>query len=180
MTLAGAPWLAWVATRSVMVAISVHDLLVRPTQLWLPFRITNDVSHDYFSPATQLMAGFAPYRSFPYEYPPGTLPFLAGAHLGGTSVRAFVCSWIALMLVLDACTVVALCRWTASHSRRPVWMWVIGVALLGPLALVRNDMIVATAFVMGFWLVATGRAARGGAFWGLAVMAPRCGRSGRC
>jgi hypothetical protein len=52
-----------------------------------------------------------------------------------------------------------------------MWLWIASLPLLGPLVLVRNDVIVASAFVVAFWLVATNRFRVAGGVWAFAVLA---------
>lgn len=166
-----APAAAWVVTRAMMVAFLIHEVVSRPSGRWLPFLVSNDVTVDYFGAATKLAAGLAPYRSFIYEYPPGTLPFLAVAHWSA-SRGAFLATWVVLMAALDAVTAVVLLRWSrAGDGRGALWLWIAALPLLGPLVLVRNDMIVACAVVSACWLAATGRFGRAGAVWAFAVLA---------
>jgi hypothetical protein len=166
-----APAGAWIVTRGLMVAFLFHELRARPSGRWLPFLITNDVTVDYFRAASKLASGLTPYRSFIYEYPPGTLPFLAIAHWR-PSDTVFLGTWLVLMLVLDAATAFVLFRWSRVGSGRgALWLWIAAVTLLGPLVLVRNDMIVASAVVTACWLSATSRFGRAGAVWAFAVLA---------
>ena len=165
-----APVFAWVFTRACMVMYVFHELWARPSQRWVPVLISNFLTVDYFNYATKLSAGLAPYRSFSYEYPPGTLPFLAAGHWT-SQVTDFVALWVAMMLVLDAITALVLWRWSRAAGRGALWLWVAALPLLGPLVLVRNDLIVACPFVAAGWLVATNRFRIAGAVWAFAVFA---------
>ena len=169
-----APVVAWVLTRSWMVLFIVHEVSARASQRWLPVLVSTFVTDDSFNDARKLTAGLAPYRNFVYEYPPANLPFLAAAHWSNRP-SDFLHVWIALMLVLDAGTAFVLRRWARTSrpgmGRGALWLWIAAIPLLGPMVLVRNDLIVASAVVAAIWLAATHRFRRSGALWAIAVLA---------
>ena len=171
---AWAPVLVWVLTRAWMVLFVVHEVSARAGQRWVPVLVSTFVTNDSFNDATKLTAGQAPYRNFVYEYPPANLPFLAAAHWT-SHAGDFLHVWIAMMLVLDAATAVILWRWARatrpSVGRGALWLWIAAIPMLGPMVLVRNDLIVASAVVAAIWLAATHRFRRSGALWTFAVLA---------
>jgi hypothetical protein len=131
--------------------------------------LPGDVAVVYFNAASHLMHGGVPYLNFPYEYPPGTLPLLALAWaLGGSSPASFVVAWCLLMLVVDG-----MVTWQLSRSRFGVmagYVWIIGVCLLGPTMVLRNDLVVVASFVIAFGLTARRGTVSGGALWMMGVL----------
>lgn len=157
--------LSWVMTRAAFaVGLAVAHLGSRKALL------PGDVAVVYFNAATHLIHGGVPYVNFTYEYPPGTLPLLALAWLLGGQTRAtFVIAWCVLMLVLDG-----LVTWQLTRSRfgiRAGYVWIIGICLLGPTALLRNDLVVVASFVIAFGLTARKGTMTGGAMWMMGVLA---------
>lgn len=129
--------------------------------------LPTDVAVVYYDAASHLVHGGVPYLTFGYEYPPGTLPFLALAWaLGGPSRVGFVVAWCLVMLALDGVV-----TWQLSRSRFAVsagYLWVVGVCLLGPTLMLRNDLVVVASFVLAFGLSARRGTVSGGAVWMLA------------
>ncbi|MGB9378286.1 MAG: hypothetical protein WCB04_12310 [Mycobacteriales bacterium] len=156
---------SWLVTRAAFaIGLVVAHLGARKALL------PGDVAVVYFDAASHLMHGAVPYVDFQYEYPPGTLPLLAFAWLlGGPSRASFVIAWCVLMLVLDGVV-----TWRLSRSRfgaEAGLLWVVGVCLLGPTALLRNDLVVVASFVIAFGLTAHRGTVTGGALWMIGVLA---------
>jgi hypothetical protein len=149
----------WLVTRA-SYALGITIAHLGSHQALLP----TDVAVVYYNAASNLMHGGVPYLTFPYEYPPGTLPFLMLAWvLGGSSPASFVVAWCVCMLALDAVV-----TWQLSRSRfgaRAAYVWIIGVCLLGPTMVLRNDLVVVTSFVIAFGLTARRGTVTGGALW---------------
>ena len=136
-----APVAAWVVTRAV--------LLLCVLQVWVVPGpdVTVDVSVIYRDWYGVLSTGAFPADDVTWQYPPAAalavlspalLPFLPYAH-----------AFFVLVLLTDA-VVLALLRRAGSgpgRSRRGVWVWVAGVALLGPTAYARYDLMVAAVAV---------------------------------
>ncbi|MDQ1726218.1 MAG: hypothetical protein QOK14_263 [Frankiaceae bacterium] len=172
----------WLVSRAVMAFVLIHGVLTPGGDHWTRSGyLTGDLTVHYWPAAQHLVAGQVPYLSFPYEYPPGSLPFLAVARWLGHSPATFAVAWVALMVLLDGCVAVALARRVGrsvargeagpSTSAAALWLWLGATVLMGPLCLARNDLIVAAAFLGGFLLLAGGRPVRGGAMWAFAVLA---------
>ncbi len=157
-------WPAWAATRAAfgVALLTVHAVAAKV--------LPTDVSVVYFNAAHALVHGLVPYVDFSYEYPPGSLPVLALAWLlGGHTPTSFVVVWSLLMLGADALIVRALTR--LRFARRAAFGWIIGVCLVGPAALLRNDLLAVAAFVVAFTLTARKLSARGGAVWAFGALA---------
>jgi hypothetical protein len=135
-----------------------------------PNVLPSDVSVVYFNAARDLVHGLVPYVDFSYEYPPGSLPVLALAWvLGGHTPTSFVVLWSLLMLGADALIVHSLTR---LRNRRPAaFGWIIGVCLVGPAALLRNDLLAVAAFVVAFALTARKVYAVSGGVWAFGALA---------
>jgi hypothetical protein len=90
--------------------------------------------------------GLVPYRDVRIEYPPGSLPFVAGPALApGSAYRAV---FIAIMLLVDAFGLVGLLRLArARGSLLGPWLWVALVPMLGPVAYLRLDLVPAVATI---------------------------------
>ena len=159
---------SWLLTRALLATVAIHDLY-RPR--WLHSHMARDVSVDYYRAARSLAAGRIPYLGFHYEYPPGTLPLVALSRLlSGADAQRFTVAWIALVLAADLLTLVVLARWARQRALMVGMVWVLGVAAMGPVALLRNDLFVAAAFVVGAWWVCIQRPVRGGAMWGVGIL----------
>jgi hypothetical protein len=130
--------------------------------------ILNDVSHVYRPWFEVLRHGAFPAHDVTWQYPPGaaavmvapaTVPFLS-------YTSAFFC----LAFLADALVLAAL-LYDARGSRdlTGVWVWVGGVAVLGPLAYARYDVMV-TAVGVAALLVLRRRPAFGGVLAGVGAV----------
>ncbi|HEX6207112.1 MAG TPA: hypothetical protein VF058_02025 [Actinomycetota bacterium] len=108
--------------------------------------IGSDVS-IYAGWADGIIEGDVPYRDEPIEYPPGSLPFIVAPALGkaitGLPYRAF---FGAAMLAVDVLGLIAVLRLVGHQvSRAGPWLWVLGLAALGPVVWTRLDLVPAVA-----------------------------------
>jgi len=113
--------------------------------------------------------GRAPYSEVDIEYPPGSLPFVFGPEVVGTDYRA---GFAALMLTIDLLGAVGLyviSRRTGDPTG--LWVWTLGVFLLGPITYMRLDLVPAVATIWGIEALHRGASATAGGWWGLAVAA---------
>jgi hypothetical protein len=134
----------WLVTRAA-AAVAVLTV-VWGHERWLPGWVLGDVTGDYYRAGHALAAGLMPYHQFRYEYPPGTLPFLALAALA-RSPGGFATAWVVMMLVLDAAVAALLATWPQRASGRGTWLWLAVPVLLGPFVYLRNDLAVVAAVV---------------------------------
>ncbi|MFE1177245.1 glycosyltransferase 87 family protein [Streptomyces sp. NPDC058773] len=137
----GLPVAAWAVTRAV-VLLCVLKVLVLPGP-----DVTTDVSVIYRGWSTVLQSGTFPLDDVTWQYPPaaalailspGLLPFLD-----------YTTAFFALILVTDAATLALLLRAGRRADHRPAgaWVWIAGVALLGPTAYARYDLMVTAVAV---------------------------------
>jgi hypothetical protein len=117
--------------------------------------------------------GEAPYVGAPLEYPPGLLPFiLAPAWLLHTTKVPYLPTFVFLMVVVDALGLIGLRRLSAAGgSAIGPWIWVVGLAFLGPMVLLRLDLVPAVATIWCLERVTAGAPATGGAFLGFGILA---------
>jgi hypothetical protein len=83
----------------------------------------------------------------PIEYPPGVLPFAVAPQLA-PSAFSYQTRFIALMVLVDVAAAIGLWRISRqSGSFWGVWLWTIGIPLLGPLVYARLDLVPAAATI---------------------------------
>ncbi|MFE7545476.1 glycosyltransferase family 87 protein [Streptomyces platensis] len=135
------PVAVWAATRAV-VLLCVLRVLVLPGP-----DVTTDVSVIYQGWSGVLKTGTFPLNDVTWQYPPaaalailspGLLPFLD-----------YATAFFTLILVTDAATLALLLRAGRRAEHRPAgaWVWIAGVALLGPTAYARYDLMVTAVAV---------------------------------
>ncbi|MGW7491625.1 glycosyltransferase 87 family protein [Streptomyces sp. NPDC054786] len=131
------PVAAWAVTRA-LVLLCVLRVLVLPGP-----DVTTDVSVIYHGWFEILKTGTFPLADVTWQYPPaaalailspGLLPFLDYAP-----------AFFTLILVTDAAALALFLRAGRRPGHRPAgaWVWIAGVALLGPTAYARYDLMVA-------------------------------------
>jgi len=133
--------LTWAVTRLLLLLVVLH---------LLPFPgpdVTTDVSVIYRNWYGVLRTGAFPAHDVTWQYPPAAaLPVLAPAlvpFLGYPSaffLLAFAADLAVLMLLLGAAR-------RPGGDRRGVWVWVVGVPLLGPTVYARYDVMVTAVAV---------------------------------
>lgn len=130
------PVAAWAVTRAVIL-LCVLRVLVLPGP-----DVTTDVSVIYQNWSEVLKTGTFPLADVTWQYPPaaalailspGLLPFLDYAP-----------AFYTLILVTDAAALALFLRAGRRPGHRPAgaWVWIAGVALLGPTAYARYDLMV--------------------------------------
>ncbi|MEU3714259.1 glycosyltransferase family 87 protein [Streptomyces catenulae] len=133
--------LCWAATRAVLL-LCVLKVLVVPGP-----DVTSDVAVIYRNWAEVLRSGSFPVGDVTWQYPPGAalavlspglLPFLSYPH-----------AFFALLLAADAAVLALLVRTGRRPGHRPAgaWVWIAGVALLGPTGYARYDLMVTAVAV---------------------------------
>ncbi|MGA4881425.1 glycosyltransferase 87 family protein [Streptomyces lydicamycinicus] len=142
------PVAVWAATRAV-VLLCVLRVLVLPGP-----DVTTDVSVIYQGWFGVLKTGTFPLNDVTWQYPPaaalailspGLLPFLD-----------YTTAFFTLILVTDAATLALLLRAGRRAEHRPAgaWVWIAGVALLGPTAYARYDLMVTAVAVAALFAAA--------------------------
>ncbi|MEU8685244.1 glycosyltransferase 87 family protein [Streptomyces sp. NPDC048611] len=135
------PVAVWAVTRTV-VLLCVLRVLVLPGP-----DVATDVSVIYRGWFTVLQTGTFPLNDVTWQYPPaaalailspGLLPFLD-----------YTTAFFTLILAVDAATLALLLRAGRRDGHRPAgaWVWIAGVALLGPTAYARYDLMVTAVAV---------------------------------
>lgn len=138
----------------VVSRVILGFLAVNPTLYGSSYaQVTTDIQL-YESWAYEIVVqNRAPYASFPMEYPPGAVPFVAvpswdqssaAEYEGGLYVPRFV----GLMLLVDLAGFAGLLvlsrRWKSDFG---LWVWIGGVFLLGPITYARLDLVPAVATI---------------------------------
>ncbi len=131
----------WAATR-LLLLLFVFKVLVFPGP-----DVTSDVAYTYRGWYEVLSAGTYPLDDVTWQYPPvAALPVLSPALLPflGYAEAFFVLACLAdlavLVLLLYACR-------GRSRTLRGVWVWVVGVPLIGPTVYARYDVMVTAVAV---------------------------------
>ncbi|MDT0459828.1 glycosyltransferase 87 family protein [Streptomyces sp. DSM 41527] len=142
------PVAAWAVTRGVIL-LCVLRVLVLPGP-----DVTTDVSVIYQNWSEILKSGTFPLADVTWQYPPaaalailspGLLPFLDYAP-----------AFYALILLTDAAALALFLRAGRRPGHRPAgaWVWIAGVALLGPTAYARYDLMVTAVAVAALFAAA--------------------------
>ena len=156
-------------TRLVMAFLAGNPLLYTRSGP----AVTYDV-YLYREWGSQIVAsGGMPYSEVPIEYPPGILPFvLLPAWLLHQLQVPFLLSFVLLMTVVDGLGLTGLRRlgrWWGSDLG--AWLWVVALPLLGPIVLLRLDLVPAVATIWCVERAAAGRWTAAGAFLGIGCLA---------
>jgi len=114
-----------------------------------------------------------PYAGAPIEYPPGLLPFiLVPAWVLRVARIPYLPTFVLLMIVVDALGLLGTWRLSIRWgSRLGPWVWVVGLAVLGPMVFLRLDLVPAVATIWSLQRVAAAAPGQAGAFLGFGVLA---------
>jgi hypothetical protein len=117
--------------------------------------------------------GRVPYLQIPIEYPPGLLPFiLLPTWLLDAMHLPFLPSFVFLMVVVDGLGLMGLWRLGKTWgSMLGPWLWVVGLPLLGPIALLRLDLVPAVATIWCLERAAANKWTSSGALLGFGILA---------
>jgi hypothetical protein len=136
--------LAWVATRAVLLLMVYRVLPLSGPD------VTIDVSVIYQGWYQVLRDGSFPANDVSWQYPPAAaLVMLAPALL---PFLDYLTAFVTLVVLADAATLTMLLRVTYGRPggwRAGPWVWVVGIAVLGPTAYTRYDLIVTAVAVAG-------------------------------
>ncbi|MFG2140713.1 glycosyltransferase 87 family protein [Streptomyces sp. NPDC048650] len=127
----------WAVTRAVILLC-----VLRVVRLPGP-DVTSDVSVIYRGWSEVLRGGAFPLDDVTWQYPPGAA--LAVLSPGLLPFLDYTTAFVVLMLAADAAGLALLLRTARrpGHRAAGVWVWIAGVALLGPTAYARYDLVVA-------------------------------------
>jgi hypothetical protein len=142
----------WLLTRAVLLVISLNPRLYSAA-------VFGDVRF-YAAKVERMLQGELPYRDVAIEYPPGSVPFtILPALVGGTGAGyrlAFACE----MLLVDAVGLWAATRLASvvDHGRRRIPLaYVLAIVAMGPLLLLRFDLVPAVCVLLAAAMAAEGR-----------------------
>jgi hypothetical protein len=142
----------WLLTRAVLLVISLNPRLYSAA-------VFGDVRF-YAAKVERMLQGELPYRDVAIEYPPGSVPFtIVPALVGGTGAGyrlAFACE----MLLVDAVGLWAATRLAGvvDHGRRRIPLaYVLAIVAMGPLLLLRFDLVPAVCVLLAAAMAAEGR-----------------------
>ena len=145
-------WL-WVATRVVLLVVSLN-----------PHLYSTDLFGDvraYGAKVERMFQGELPYRDVAIEYPPGSVPFtvVPGLIVGtGAGYRLVFAIEMVLVDGLGLYAAWRLARSTDRGRRRIPLAYTLGMFAVGPLLLLRFDLVPAVCVLLGLALAAEGRA----------------------
>lgn len=147
--------LGWTLTRALLLVTLLGGL-------GYPAAVVRGDVGLYRGWSEHLVHGSVPDSSH-WQYPPAAglwlaLPRLLSSHYEG--------AFVLLSLALDAAVLLVLVRLTSARHRAP-WLWVVGVAALGPVALARFDLAPTAAAVVSVALLVRHRAGSAGAAAGV-------------
>ena len=131
----------WAVSRAALL-VFVFQVIRFPGQV-----VVHDVADIYRGWCPVLRGGAFPAHDVTWQYPPGAALVLLAP--GAVPFLGYAAAFFVLALLADAVVLVALVR-HARGSGRPagVWVWVAGVALLGPVAYARYDVMVTAVAVL--------------------------------
>jgi hypothetical protein len=142
----------WVLTRAVLLVVSLNPRLYSAA-------VFGD-ARFYAAKVERMFQGELPYRDVAIEYPPGSVPFtiLPGLVVGtGAGYRlAFACE----MVLVDAVGLWAasrLARIVDRGRRRIPLAYVLAMVAMGPLLLLRFDLVPAVCVLLAAAMAAEGR-----------------------
>lgn len=136
------PIAVWAGTRAALL-LCVFKVVILPGPDY-----TSDVSYTYQGWSEVLKSGVFPWNDVTWQYPPAAaLAMLAPALL---PFLDYAPAFFVLACAADAVVLGLLLHASGRHGRRRAgaWSWVAGVALLGPTAYARFDLMV-TAVAVG-------------------------------
>jgi len=142
----------WVLTRAILLVVSLNPRLYSAA-------VFGDVRF-YAAKVERIFQGELPYRDVAIEYPPGSVPFtiLPGLVVGtGAGYRvAFACE----MVLVDAVGLWAasrLARIVDQGRRRIPLAYVLAMVAMGPLLVLRFDLVPAVCVLLAATMAAEGR-----------------------
>jgi Glycosyltransferase family 87 len=142
----------WVLTRAVLLVVSLNPRLYSAA-------VFGDVRF-YAAKVERIFQGELPYRDVAIEYPPGSVPFtIVPALAGGTGAGyrlAFACE----MVLVDAVGLWAasrLARVVDAGRRRIPLAYVLAMVAMGPLLVLRFDLVPAVCVLLAAAMAAEGR-----------------------
>ncbi|MFG3255913.1 glycosyltransferase 87 family protein [Streptomyces sp. NPDC048172] len=160
------PLAAWAVTRAALL-LCVFHVIDTPGQ-----DVTSDVSVIYRGWFETLSGGSFPVDDVTWQYPPAAaLVILSPAVFTGLGLLGYASAFYVLACAADAAVLALLlyARRRTGARRAGVWVWVVGVPLLGPTAYARYDLMV-TALAVAALVAAVSHPRTAGALASLGAM----------
>nr|WP_308011808.1 glycosyltransferase family 87 protein [Streptomyces acidipaludis] len=152
----------WAVSRAALL-LFVFQVVRFPGQV-----VVHDVADIYRGWYPVLRHGAFPAHDVTWQYPPGAALVLVAP--GALPFLGYAAAFFVLALLADAVVLAALLRDARRSGRLAgVWVWVAGVALLGPIVYARYDVMVTAVAVLAL-LVFRRRPALAGALAGFGAM----------
>src|SRR6266542_797141 len=145
-------WL-WVATRVLLLVVSLNPRLYS-TDLFGDVRA-------YGAKVERIFQGELPYRDVAIEYPPGSVPFTLVPGLVVGTGASYRLAFVVEMILVDALGLYAAWRLARAGDRgrrRIPLAYTLGMLAVGPLLLLRFDLVPAVCVLLAVALAAEGRA----------------------
>jgi hypothetical protein len=169
------PWTAWCLARILALVLAGVAFALHRGNVFFDTNYYARWAHG------ALTGNRVPYRDFPWEYPPGALPLMAGPAAlerwlpGGFFARSidslYGALWVCFMLAIDASVMRLVLRREAAIDRGPASrLWLYGPALLGAVSWTRYDLLPAAAALLTIVGAGAGRPRRSGAYAGLGAI----------
>ena len=156
----------WALTRVVLLVVSLHPR-VYSAALFGDVRL-------YGAKVERMFQGELPYRDVAIEYPPGSVPFTILPALAVGTGAHYRLAFAVEMLAVDALGYYAatrLARLIDAGRRRIPLAWVFGMLAVGPLLLLRFDLVPAVCVLLAVLFAAEGRPAAAAAALGYGTAA---------
>jgi hypothetical protein len=142
----------WALTRVVLLTVSLHPR-VYSAALFGDVRL-------YGAKVERMFQGELPYRDVAIEYPPGSVPFTILPALAVGTGAGYRFAFAVEMLAVDGLGLYAAARLArlldAGRLRIPL-AWVFGMLAIGPLLLLRFDLVPAVCVLLAVLFAAEGR-----------------------
>jgi len=151
----------------VLTRVALLLLTIRERDFGLP-PVTNDVKYIYAQWYQSLQHGHFPHNDVKWQYPPAAAVVLLGpgflpfSYATGFYLISFVFDVLAFAVLLGAQSGRAGDGDGGVRQPWAAWIWTVGVAVGGPIAYGRYDLIVTSVTICGLVLV-VGRRQRGAA-----------------
>src|SRR6266511_3013785 len=146
-------WL-WLATRVILLVVSLNPRLYS-TDLYGDVRA-------YGAKSERMFQGELPYRDVAIEYPPGSVPFTLVPGLVVGTGASYRLAFVVEMILVDALGLYAAWRLARAGDRgrrRIPLAYTLGMLAVGPLLLLRFDLVPAVCVLLAVALAAEGRPA---------------------
>jgi hypothetical protein len=156
----------WVLTRALLLWVSLNPRIYSAA-------LFGDVRF-YGAKVERMFQGELPYRDVAIEYPPGSVPFTVLPALAVGTGAGYRLAFAVEMLCLDGFGLylaTRLARILDAGRRRIPLAWILGMLAIGPLVLLRFDLVPAVCVLLAVVLAAARRPAAAAAALGYGAAA---------